>query len=50
MGTMTSNKLGGLALTFGPLLAVLAYLLSPGQGLIGGQVDFADPQAGIGAL
>jgi hypothetical protein len=50
MGTITTNKLGGLALTFGPLLAVLAYLATPGQGLIGGQVDWSNAQAAIGTI
>ena len=50
MGTISVHKLGGLSLVFGPILAVVSFLIRPGGGLIGGRVDPADPQAAIGVL
>ena len=50
MGTMSVNKLGGLALVIGPILAIASFLIRPGGGLIGGQVDPADAAASIGAI
>lgn len=50
MGTMSVNKLGGLALVIGPILAIASFLIRPGGGIIGGQVDPADAAASIGAI
>ena len=50
MGTISVNKLGGLSLIIGPLVGVIAYLIRPGGGLIGGTVDPANAQASIKSL
>lgn len=50
MGTISSNKLGGLALVVGPLLAVACFMIRPGGGIVGGSVDPADAAASIGVL
>ena len=50
MGNCTVNKLGGLALIFGPLVSIVSFLLRPGGGIIGGNVDPADSAASIGVL
>lgn len=50
MGTISLNKLGGLSLVVGPILAVVCFLLRPGGGLIGGSADPADAKASIGVL
>ncbi len=39
MGTISLNKVGGLALILGPLVALVFYLLQPG----GSFIDAADP-------
>jgi hypothetical protein len=44
---MSVNKLGGLALVIGPIVALASFLIRPGGGLIGGQVDPADGMASI---
>jgi hypothetical protein len=44
---MSVNKLGGLALVIGPILAIASFLIRPGGGIIGGQVDPADAAASI---
>ena len=50
MGSISVNKLGGLSLVVGPILAVVCFLLRPGGGLIGGSVDPANAEAAIGNL
>jgi len=50
MGTLSLNKLGGLALVVGPLLAVACFMIRPGGGIVGGMVDPADAAASIGTL
>ena len=50
MGTISVNKLGGLSLIVGPVLAVVCFLLRPGGGFIGGNVDPANAEASIGTL
>lgn len=50
MGSISVNKLGGLSLVVGPILAVVMFLLRPGGGLVGGSVDPADAEAAIGNL
>lgn len=50
MGTVSTNKLGGMSLIVGPVLAVVCFLLRPGGGLIGGNVDPANAEASIGTL
>ena len=50
MGTISVNKLGGLSLIVGPVLAVVCFLLRPGGGLVGGNVDPANAEASIGTL
>lgn len=50
MGTISVNKLGALSLIIGPILAVVCFLIRPGGGLIGGQVDPANAEASIGSL
>ena len=41
------SRLGGLSLIIGPTISVISFLLRPGGGLIGGQVDPADFAASI---
>ena len=43
MGTISANKLGGLSLIVGPVLALIFYFLAPG-GLL---IDAADPADGV---
>ena len=50
MGTVSVNKLGGLSLIVGPVVAVVCFLFRPGGGLIGGNVDPANAEASIGTL
>jgi len=50
MGSMSVNRLGGLSLVVGPILAVVCFLLRPGGGLVGGSVDPANAEAAIGNL
>ena len=50
MGTISVNKLGGLSLIVGPVLAVICFLVRPGGGLVGGNVDPANAEASIGVL
>lgn len=50
MGSMSVNRLGGLSLVMGPILAVVCFLLRPGGGLVGGSVDPANAEAAIGNL
>jgi hypothetical protein len=48
MGTISANKLGGLSLIVGPVLALVFYFLAPG-GLLIDAADPADAAANIGA-
>ncbi len=50
MGTMSLNKLGGMALIIGPILAIASFIIRPGGGVVGGQVDPADAAASIMAI
>ena len=50
MGTISTNRLGGASLIVGPLLAVVCFLIRPGGGLVGGQVDPADASASINVV
>ena len=50
MGSMSVNKLGGLSLIVGPVVAVISFLIRPGGGIIGGNVDPANSAASIGVL
>ena len=50
MGSMSVNKLGGLSLIVGPVVAVISFLIRPGGGIIGGNVDPANSDASIGVL
>lgn len=50
MGTISANKLGGLALVAGPIIGLISYLIRPGGGIVGGNVDPTNAQASIGAL
>ena len=50
MGSISLNKLGGLSIVVGSLLSIIFYLIRPGAGIIGGNVDPADAAASIGAL
>ena len=47
MLNVSVSRLGGLALIIGPAISVISFLLRPGGGLIGGQVDPADFAASI---
>ena len=49
MGTISANKLGGVALIVGPVLALICYFIQPGQMLIDA-ADPADAQAVVAAL
>ena len=49
MGTLTVNKLGGLSLIIGPILAVVFYMLQPGV-MLTAQVNPADVGAATTAL
>lgn len=49
MGTVSVNKLGGLSLAIGPVLALIFYFLQPGGPLID-TADPADGAATIGAM
>ena len=48
MGTISANKLGGLSLIVGPVLALVFYFLAPG-GLLIDAADPADAAANIAA-
>ena len=50
MGSISLNKLGGLSIVVGSLLSIIFYLIRPGAGIIGGNVDPADAAASIGVL
>ena len=50
MGTISVNRLGGMALIIGPIIALISFLIRPGGGLIAGTVDPADAAASIGVL
>lgn len=50
MGAISTNRLGGASLIVGPLLAVVCFLIRPGGGLVGGQVDPADASASINVV
>jgi hypothetical protein len=50
MGTISVNKLGGLALVVGPIIGLISYLIRPGGGIVGGSVDPTNAKAAIGAL
>lgn len=50
MGTISVNKLGGLALIIGPIVGLASYLIRPGGGIVGGTVDPADATGSIGVL
>ena len=50
MGTISVNRLGGMALIFGPIAAVLSFLIRPRGGLVAGTVDPADAAASIGVI
>lgn len=50
MGTISVNRLGGMALIIGPIVAVVSFLIRPGGGLVAGTVDPADAAASIGVL
>jgi len=50
MGTISENKLGGLALVVGPIVGLASWLIRPGGGLVGGTVDPANAKASIGVL
>jgi hypothetical protein len=47
MLNVSVSRLGGLSLIIGPTISVISFLLRPGGGLIGGQVDPADFAASI---
>ncbi len=49
MGTISVNKLGGLSLALGPVIALVGYFLQPG-GMLIDAADPADAQAVIGAM
>ena len=49
MGTMSVNKLGGLLLILGPVLAIVFFLIQPG-GLLIESADPSDPVASITAV
>ena len=49
MGNLSLNKLGGLSIIVGPVLALVFYLLQPG-GLLIDSADPSDAQATIAAL
>ena len=50
MGSMSVQRLGGLSIIVGPIIAVLSYLIRPGGGIVGGTVDPADAAASVGVL
>ena len=50
MGNMSVNKLGGLSLILGPVVSIISFLVRPGGGIVGGNVDPADSAASIGVL
>jgi hypothetical protein len=46
MGNISVNKLGGISIALGPVIALISYLVQPG-GLLNGNIDPSDASAAI---